>query len=46
MVQAQNVSQIIDFSKEDEDNPRNWSRARKMLNVGIIAFMAGIRSGH
>jgi MFS family permease len=33
--------QVIDFSKEDEENPRNWPRARKFLNVGIIAFMAG-----
>lgn len=35
--------QIIDFSKEDAENPRNWARARKMVNVAIIAFMASER---
>ena len=34
--------QIVDFSKEDEENPRNWPRGKKFLNVGIIAFMAGL----
>lgn len=33
-------AQIIDFSKEDKENPRNWTKARKFLNVAIIAFMA------
>ena len=33
-------AQIIDFSKEDDENPRNWPRRRKYLNVAIIAFMA------
>ncbi|KAL6721690.1 hypothetical protein ACLMJK_000794 [Lecanora helva] len=32
--------EIVEFSKEDEDNPRNWTRRRKMMNVGIIALMA------
>ena len=34
-------AQIIDFSKEDDENPRNWPRRRKFINVAIIAFMAG-----
>lgn len=34
-------AQIIEFSKEDEENPRNWPRRRKFINVAIIAFMAG-----
>ena len=34
--------QIVDFSKEDEENPRNWPKGKKFLNVGIIAFMAGL----
>ena len=33
-------AQIIDFSKEDDENPRNWPRRRKFVNVAIIAFMA------
>ena len=36
-----NSAQIIDFSKEDDENPRNWHRRRKFINVAIIAFMAG-----
>ena len=35
-----NSAQIIDFSKEDDENPRNWPRRRKFVNVAIIAFMA------
>ncbi|KAL2048344.1 hypothetical protein N7G274_000255 [Stereocaulon virgatum] len=38
--QGDQDEEIVDFSKEDEENPRNWPRARKFLNVGIIAFMA------
>lgn len=34
-------AQIIDFSKEDDENPRNWPRRRKFINVAIIAFMSG-----
>ena len=34
--------QIVDFSKEDGENPRNWPMGKKYLNVGIIAFMAGL----
>lgn len=33
-------AQIIDFSKEDDEDPRNWPRRRKFVNVAIIAFMA------
>ncbi len=33
-------AQIVDFSKEDDENPRNWPRRRKFVNVAIIAFMA------
>ena len=36
-----NQAQIIDFSKEDDENPRHWPRRRKFVNVAIIAFMAG-----
>ncbi|KAL9127889.1 MAG: hypothetical protein Q9217_003325 [Psora testacea] len=31
---------IIDFEDGDPENPRNWTRTRKMINVGIIALMA------
>ncbi len=34
---------IVDFSKQDAENPRNWSKARKMVNVAIIALMASER---
>lgn len=30
----------ISFDKEDPDDPRQWTRRRKMLNVAIIALMA------
>lgn len=30
----------ISFSKEDPEDPRQWSYRRKMLNVAIIALMA------
>ena len=33
--------EIVEFDKEDADNPRNWTRRRKLANVGIIALMAG-----
>ncbi|CAF9904453.1 MAG: hypothetical protein ALECFALPRED_008561 [Alectoria fallacina] len=36
----QDEPEIIDFSKEDGENPRNWPRRRKFVNVAIIAFMA------
>ena len=32
---------VVQFSEGDEEDPRNWPRARKMVNVGIIALMAG-----
>ena len=32
---------VVEFSEKDRDDPRNWSRRRKMVNVGIIALMAG-----
>ncbi|KAI4174698.1 MAG: hypothetical protein LQ346_008194 [Caloplaca aetnensis] len=31
---------IIDFTDWDDEDPRNWSRARKLTNVAIIALMA------
>ena len=40
-VPSSDKAQIIDFSKEDDENPRNWPRRRKFINVAIIAFMAG-----
>ena len=39
--ESSDQAQIIDFSKEDDENPRNWPRRRKFINVAIIAFMAG-----
>lgn len=32
--------QKITFSEEDDDNPKKWSRRKKLMNVFIIAFMA------
>ncbi|KAL8923923.1 MAG: hypothetical protein Q9208_004360 [Pyrenodesmia sp. 3 TL-2023] len=31
---------VIDFSDWDDEDPRNWPRARKFTNVAIIALMA------
>ena len=35
--------QIIDFTDWDDEDPRNWPRSRKFVNVGIIALMAGMQ---
>ncbi|KAH0015466.1 MFS general substrate transporter, partial [Aureobasidium melanogenum] len=32
--------EIISFSENDADDPRQWTKRRKMTNVGIIALMA------
>lgn len=32
--------QIIEFSKEDGDNPRAWSRSKKLTNIAVVAMMA------
>ena len=32
---------VVDFEDGDKENPRNWTRVKKMVNVGIIALMAG-----
>ncbi|KAL9060160.1 MAG: hypothetical protein Q9162_000774 [Coniocarpon cinnabarinum] len=32
--------EVIDFSKEDDSNPKLWPRRRKMMNVFVIALMA------
>lgn len=32
---------VVDFEDGDEGNPRNWTKMKKMVNVGIIALMAG-----
>jgi len=32
--------QLIEFSKEDHDNPRSWPKRKKLLNVFVIALMA------
>lgn len=32
--------QVVDFTKSDEENPRNWSRRRKLVNVAIVSLMA------
>ncbi|KAL9581427.1 MAG: hypothetical protein Q9212_003908 [Teloschistes hypoglaucus] len=31
---------IVDFTDWDDEDPRNWPRSRKLINVGIIALMA------
>ena len=31
----------VEFSEGDKEDPRNWTKTRKMVNVGIIALMAG-----
>jgi len=36
-------SHCIEFSEDHDGNPRGWNWRRKMIKVGIIAFMA-IRS--
>lgn len=36
---SSNNNQNVDFSKEDEENPKNWPRSRKLTNVFIIALM-------
>ncbi len=33
-------SRSIDFEEDDPENPRAWSPSKKLMNVGIIAFMA------
>ena len=33
-------SKPIDFKADDPENPRAWSPRAKLMNVGIIAFMA------
>lgn len=30
---------VVDFTKQDKENPRNWSRARKTVNVVTISSM-------
>lgn len=32
--------QTIEFSKEDDDNPRAWSRSKKLTNIAVVAMMA------
>lgn len=32
--------QVVDFTKWDEENPRNWPRTRKYVNLVIVALMA------
>ncbi|KAI9727320.1 MAG: hypothetical protein M1828_006939 [Chrysothrix sp. TS-e1954] len=32
--------QVLDFSKKDPEDPRQWSKRRKMTNVFVIALMA------
>ncbi|TKX22071.1 MFS transporter-like protein 103 [Elsinoe australis] len=31
---------LIKFSEDDDENPRNWPRRRKMVNVTVIAMMS------
>ena len=38
---GQDPRKLIEFRERDEENPRYWSRSKKMVNVGIIALMAG-----
>lgn len=32
--------ETIEFSKEDDDNPRAWSRSKKLTNIAVVAMMA------
>ncbi|KAI9713060.1 MAG: hypothetical protein M1820_001045 [Bogoriella megaspora] len=32
--------EIIDFSKEDQGNPRAWPRSKKLTNIAVIAMMS------
>ncbi len=32
--------ELIQFDEEDKDNPKQWSRRDKLMNMGVIAFMA------
>ena len=32
--------EVVGFVDGDKENPRNWTKTRKMVNVGIIALMA------
>jgi hypothetical protein len=32
----------ISFSKKDPEDPRQWPYRKKMINVGVIALMAGM----
>lgn len=34
--------QVLEFSKEDEEDPKQWPTWKKMVNVGIIALMASL----
>lgn len=34
--------EIISFSENDASDPRQWTKRRKMTNVGIIALMASM----
>ena len=34
--------QLIDFGEGDPENSRNWKRSKKLINVGVIALMAGL----
>lgn len=35
--------QTIEFSKEDDANPRAWSRPKKLTNIAVVAMMASRR---
>lgn len=32
--------ELIKFSENDEGNPRQWRKSKKMINVSIIALMS------
>lgn len=32
--------QEVKFSEDDEENPRSWSKRKKLINVAIIALMS------
>lgn len=32
---------VVEFAEGDGENPRNWTRWRKGVNVAVIAVMAG-----
>ena len=34
------LTQLVEFTEKDKENPKNWSRFKKLTNVAIISLMA------